>query len=745
MTSADHPEHAVGDGDPFGLEDLRAEGLRLLIGVLASLAFLTYYVTALVTDSFNPLRFALMCALVLVGGLSYWTLRVSVRLAARVFVLSLLAILTAALSVFQDSLLASWFAPVVIVAGILVGWRSSLATAMAASAAILANHLMADFLPAGVAFGAVLLTWVGCILGWLLSRPAQTTLDWARQSYVRAVYTAEELRDRQGELSRVVKSLNSAYQRLEELNVDLARAREAAEEARRLKAEFAAAVSHELRTPLNLIIGFSEMLVASPHISRGKALPDAFRGDLEVIYRNACHLSGLIDDVLDLSQIEADRMSLHKEQVHLARVVDEAIAVVNGLFTAKGLTLEAEVPWDLLPVYADRDRVRQVLINLLSNAARFTDRGGVTVRARIEGAHAHDVLVAVSDTGVGIAPENLSAVFEEYRRVHVNGERRLIGSGLGLAVSKRFVELHGGSMWVESQPDHGSIFSFTLPTCEGVIASPGHTRGDRWVPPAAATGGIGDILVVDRDGDVARLLSRYLDGYRVLPVTGPVTGIEQVRQQVAGGRVRAVIVASPASTPEGPDLREVSEMVPGVPVVGCSFRTGRVAARDLGISDYLVKPVSREQIRDALRRLGKGVRSVVVVDDDTEMLRLLSRMVRSVSRRYIVREAQSGRQALALLGDERPDAVLLDLMMPDIDGAEVLRRMRVDPALRDVPVVVVTARGVAAETIVAEAFTITRRDGLSLREFLRCLRTDLDLLREVPHDTGPAPRPAPPE
>jgi CheY-like chemotaxis protein len=422
-------------------------------------------------------------------------------------------------------------------------------------------------------------------------------------------------------------------------------------------------------------------------------------------------------------------MSLRKEQLHLATVVDEAVATAVGLFTSKGLRLETDVPLELPLVHADRTRVRQTLINLLSNAARFTERGGVKVRAWAENT---DVVTAVSDTGTGIAPDSLSTVFEEFRQVDINGERRLVGNGIGLALSRRFVELHGGSMWVESRLDEGSTFYFTLPTCGNVIAGVGRTKGDHWVASVAGAEAVAPaVLVLDRDGEAASLLARYLDGHRVLAVDG----IEKVRRLTSETSVRAVMIASPSSTANWQAIRQLGEVVPGVPVVSCSFVTSRGVARNLGISDYLVKPVRRDQVLLALRRLRKAVRSVLVVDDDVQMLRLVGRMVRSGVKHCTVLEAQSGLEALAILETKRPDVVLLDLVMPDIGGDEVLRRMRSSTTLRDVPVVLVTARDLTEQTVVAEAFAITRRDGLSVAEFIRCLRASLDSLEKMPSST----------
>ncbi len=720
MTTSDPRDWVETDDISSELEELHVEALRLILVVVAALAIYTHYFISAAANGVNPTHFGFMWAVIGAAGLAYWTLRFGSTPATIILVAGLAAILATALLVFHAGLLAFWFSPIVIVAGVLVGWRSAVASAVLASTVILINQTGPVPTSGDIAVGSLLLTWVSLLLCWLLSHPTHTALDWAWHSYVRAMHVAEELRDHQEQLERTVKSLNAAYRRLEQLNVELARARQAAEQARRLKSEFAAAISHELRTPLNLIIGFSEMMVTAPQAYRGQVLPDVYRGDLEAIYRNACHLSNLVDDVLDLSQIEADRMGLQKEQVRLAPVVDEAVTTIARLFTAKGLSLTTAVPLDLPAVYADRTRIRQILINLLNNAARFTSVGGVTIRAWSEGS---DVIVAVTDTGLGIPPEHLEAVFEEFRQVHVLGERRTVGSGLGLAVSKRFVELHGGSMWVESQLGEGSTFYFSLPSCESVITASSHPRSDRWMSPAQGSDeGDRTILVIDRDGEAARLFGRHLDGYHVLAARG----IESARRLGGETVIRAAVVVGPSGAPDWATVRRVGEVFPEVPVVACALTTRRVTARELGVADCLAKPVGREQIRLALRRLGRGVRTVLIVDDDPEMIRLLGRLVRLTSRRYVIREAQTGQEALALLESERPDAVLLDLVLPDLSGDEILRRMRESPRLREIPVILVTGHGLTDETVTAEFFGITQHGGLSVRELMRCLRTSLE-------------------
>jgi signal transduction histidine kinase len=237
------------------------------------------------------------------------------------------------------------------------------------------------------------------------------------------------------------KSLSIAVERLEHLTEQLEHARRSAEQARELKTQFAVAISHELRTPLNLVIGFSEMMILSPESSYGEPLPESYRGDLEAVYCNACHISNLIDDVLDLSQVDAHRLALQKEWTAPATVIEEAVTAIATMVRDKRLHLGLEVPAELPRLYADPVRLRQVLINLLVNAIRFTDRGGITVSAR---STADDVVIAIRDTGVGIAPDNLPRLFQDFRQVSQVG-RKYGGSGVGLSCQLE-CSLPGGSL-----------------------------------------------------------------------------------------------------------------------------------------------------------------------------------------------------------------------------------------------------------------------------------------------------------
>ncbi|HEV7216020.1 MAG TPA: hybrid sensor histidine kinase/response regulator, partial [Chloroflexota bacterium] len=562
--------------------------------------------------------------------------------------------------------------------------------------------------PAGAA--AILLAWACAGVTWLGTRSFHTVVDWEQHSADLARRRTEEAQHRQGELAQMSQSLREAYANLQRANAELERARGAADEARRLKVEFATTVSHELRTPLNLIIGFGELMVLSPQVYGDAVLPAAYRGDVEAIYRNACHLSNLIDDVLDLSQVDARRMALQLEPTAIHEVITEATAAVHGLFADKRLQLAIDCPAALPSLVADPVRIRQVLINLLANAARFTDYGGVTVSARtIDGA----VQVAVADTGRGMSDQEMHHIFSEFHQS--GGSQQRHSSGLGLAICKRLVELHGGQISVESRLGTGTTFTFRLPT----LAIDPHVGGSRWDTWVRARGGPSppSLAVVTDDSDLLRTLRRHLEGYEVRRAPS----LDAALQLADAGQARAVLLTN---EDEGYDLT-ASLSGRDVPVFSCSFRTNQAAARTLGAAAYLAKPITQAGLHAGLAALGLPIRRMLVVDDDPEMVRLLRQMLRAEQPEMEVWPAGGGAEALALLTQDHPDAILLDLLMPDLDGYAVLERLRSDPLLREIPVVIVSAKGNASDRIVARRVAVTRADGLSLDEALRLLEASL--------------------
>jgi signal transduction histidine kinase/DNA-binding response OmpR family regulator len=714
-------------------EEMRGEG-RLVVAAGAAVLLVGWFVV--LGNATDPWTWLPPLVVLAVGSGGIVLAQHRPSWGSAVLILAILAGTAAYLLSRADDNAAFFLIASVVAAGTLLGVAAALGVAVISTALLVyAAALPSAPLAPSVAESAGLLVWVGVVLAWALANPMHTALNWAWSSYLDAVKKTDELRDHQGELNRTLASLNETLYRLEIANQELARARAAAEEARQLKTEFAANISHELRTPLNLIIGFSEILMTSPVDRSGLGLPPEARADVDVIYRNAMHLSNLIDDVLDLSQVDAGRMGLNKERATLATIVAEAVSAIERLYRARGLDLAIEISEDLPSIFVDRTRIRQVLINLLNNAARFTPRGGATIRARAEGGN---LVVEVEDTGVGIAPEDIPKVFEEFRQLDGTTRRPHDGSGLGLAICRRFVELHGGAIWATSERGKGTVFSFSLPLIENVASIPFRNQWDTWVRvPAPNDEAQKSVVLVNEDPRVERLFRRYLDGYQIVAVTEEEEALRLFGKQ----RIQGVILTSAPGRPLNDRLQRLREAPRNVPVVVCSLPSSVSVGESLGVADYLLKPISGERLLDVIGRVAKKAHTVLLVDDDPEMVRLLARIIRSRSHRYQVLRAYGGVAALSMLREHRPDVVVLDLVMPDVDGYTVLREMREEPTLRDVPVIAVTARSYEAETLAAGAIEITREGGLSVGELMACLKTSLDSIT-TPAGSDGLPTPA---
>ncbi|MGQ9555788.1 MAG: sensor histidine kinase, partial [Anaerolineae bacterium] len=327
------------------------------------------------------------------------------------------------------------------------------------SAAFLAA-LSLSFLP-GLPTESLLALWIGATSFWVASDWIYAALRQVAERQEAALRLEKELLRRRQELRSLNDSLRNAYTLLERTNHELAEARDEAEEARRLKTQFAATISHELRTPLNLILGFSEVMYKTPESYVGAVLTPDLCGDIREIYRATAHLLDLVDDVLDLSRVEQVRLALVPEKTDMLALIHEAAQTVAGLFRGK-VQLQLELPPSLPPCTVDRTRIRQVLINLLTNAARFTEQGEVRVSASFDEAHG-EITICVSDTGPGIPAEERARLFDAFYQVASPLRRSQGGTGLGLAICKTFVQLHGGRIWVASEVGKGSHFYFSIP------------------------------------------------------------------------------------------------------------------------------------------------------------------------------------------------------------------------------------------------------------------------------------------
>lgn len=460
-----------------------------------------------------------------------------------------------------------------------------------------------------------------------------------------------------------------------------------AEDANMLKGRFLATVSHELRTPLSLIVGTIEMMLREGTAGR-VSLPESYHRDLQGIHASAQYLAHLIGDVLDLASTQAGELRLTCESLNLWDILQKITVLGEAMARAKGLAWRATIPQNLPMVWGDRTRLQQVVLNLISNAVKFTEHGEVTLAVATD---EREVTITVSDTGIGIPVEEQGTIFDEFRQSVRTTQRGYGGMGLGLALSRHLIELHGGKIGVQSSGEEGagSAFYFTLSL--------------RQTPPFARQNVGGrepSVVLVARRTDTRNPLGTHLAqrGFKVenLGIETSPDWLANVVRLVPG----AVVLDVDPAAEVGWELMKLLKSDPvtrDVPVVFYSLSEKHDCGSMLGL-DYLTKPVGSLELARALERQGVGRngrkhgQTVLVVDDEPGILDLHARIVQDNLPGCRVLKAHSGREALNLMEQERPDLVLLDLMMPEVDGFAVLEAKQTSEIIRSVPVIVLTAQ-----------------------------------------------------
>jgi signal transduction histidine kinase/CheY-like chemotaxis protein len=564
------------------------------------------------------------------------------------------------------------------------------------------------------------------LLGWFTRKDLLVLADWSMSGFDAARMNLREVREQRLELEQSREDLMHANRELMRLSERLKVLELIAEEARQAKTEFVANVSHELRTPLNMIIGFSDMIARSPHVYGGR-LPTSLLTDITAIRRNAEHLSALVNDVLDLSQVEAGRMALSRDWVDLGPLINEALGVVHPLFESRGLYLHPEVEAGLPSVFCDETRVRQIVINLLGNAGRFTERGGVIIRCQQQN---QEVVISVADTGPGIALKDQQRIFEPFQQADVATRRRQGGSGLGLTISKQFVEMHGGRMWLESEPGSGATISFTLPLTQPPVRA---LKGEQSIRRAlVADDEVGyrlrtrpsrvsaapitaRLVIVDPEQTLQRLLSRYLPDVEVETAAD----LERAVVALQHSPAQALVIndSSVGSLP----ATVVGGLPFGTPAISCWLPGEHDAAKRLGVVAYLIKPLALDKLLAALANLGRPIKTVLIVDDEEDELHLFARMLESQEGKYSILRVTSGQRALNMLRNRKPDIMLLDLSMPAMSGFQVLEEKARDASIAEIPVIVISSRDPAGEPILSNTLTVTQAPGISQRSLVDCI------------------------
>jgi signal transduction histidine kinase/DNA-binding response OmpR family regulator len=475
-----------------------------------------------------------------------------------------------------------------------------------------------------------------------------------------------------------------------------ARATEAAETANRTKSLFLANMSHELRTPLNAILGYSEMLQEE---ARDRGM-DEFVADLDKINTAGRHLLALINDILDLSKIEAGKMELFLETFDVAGLIEEISVTIRSVAERNQNSLRLVVPPQIGTMHADQMKVRQALLNLLSNAFKFTSAGAVTLEASRQMMDGLEwIVLRVSDSGIGMSEEQIGRLFQDFTQADASTTRRFGGTGLGLALTRRFCQMMGGDVTVRSEPQKGSVFTVKLP------AHVREARGDgagrpTWAPPRggrAEDGGDDYVLIIDDDPDQRELLERFLtrEGFTVRTAASGDEGLALARQR----RPEAVTLDVVMPGMDGWQVLQhlkADDRLHDVPVIMLTMVDDPERGFSLGAADFATKPVDRQRLSSILRKCvpRAGQRTVLMVEDDPAA-RVMTRNI-LIKEGWKVVEAENGRVALERMAEERPSVILLDLMMPEMDGFEFADRVGRNPEWRNIPIVVVTARELSA-------------------------------------------------
>ena len=737
------------EGEP-GLAQAIADLMRSTFQRLAIATGLSYLLWHMVVTVARPgelsvQAWALTGALLPMVFLVVWLSRRSLLLGQTAWLAGLWIAITGVALILEEPMVAFLYGLLPMIAAAIIGWPAAIAAEGAAALGMLALGQIGRMVVPPALWGVVLAGGAfSGVLGWTSTEGLLTVTEWSMFSYRKMRDTIDEARQQRQELKQMQADLLHANQELARITDRLKAMNRLAEDARRTKEEFVANVSHELRTPLNMIIGFSEMITQTPRVY-GSRLPPALLADITAIQRNSQHLSKLVDDVLDLSQIEGGRMTLLKDWACLADLVEEAVTAVRVLYENKGLTLRVDIGEDIPKLYCDPTRVRQVILNLLSNAGRFTEQGGAIVRAARE---EDRIVVSVADTGPGIAPEDQARLFEPFQQLDASIRRQHGGSGLGLAISKHFVEMHGGKMWLESELGRGTTFYFSLPADVPMpmVVEQGNSAR-RWFNPwqgyeesSHARQGIAlevppRYVVMENGRSLHRLFERYTEGVQVVTVTDIDEAMDELRRSPA----RALVINAPSYDAAGLPPEGLADLPYGTPAILCWTLSDDAIAERLGVVRYLLKPISTDELLNAVDSVGDSVQQILLVDDDPEVLQLWARVLASAQRGYRVLQAKNGRRALTLLRRHQPDVVLLDLVMPGMDGFRFLEEMRVDPEIADIPVMIVSSHDPAGQPIVSNSLTVARDMGISGRELLTCVDALSGILSPDDQPVRPAP------
>lgn len=561
----------------------------------------------------------------------------------------------------------------------------------------------------------------------LAQSKAETPFEALRVQNRELMLALQSLHSKQEELILTNKELDDTNRGVTALYTELDEWAQQLQRANQLKSRFVSHMSHELRSPLNSILSLSQMLLDRVD---GELSPEQEK-QVQFIRRAGEELSNLVNDLLDLAKAEAGLLAVSVENCPLAEIYGALRGMMRPLLGSKPVNLVFDEPEGIPPLHTDHAKVGQILRNFIANAIKFTDRGEIRVSARL-GAHGESVTLSVADTGIGIAAEDQARLFEDYAQVEKDQPRRTRGTGLGLSVARKLAELLGGSVGVESQLGKGSRFFAVIPIRYTPAGAAGATPAAEKPDPTRKP-----VLVIEDEAATALVYEGYLKGtgYQVLTARS-ILEARQILERVTPSAIVLDILLPGENAWDFLEALKAGERTRDIPVIIASVLDEVALGRDLGADEYCVKPVEKKWLIDKLNALSRHQRvTKLLMIDDEEMARYMLKRYLADTKHEII-EANDGAAGLSAAETEQPDVILLDVVMPRMNGFEVLRRLKDNPVTRPIPVIVMTAKGLDAKqraTLGAQALAVLSKEAISGDLAQRLLR---EALRKAEHIIG---------
>ena len=598
-----------------------------------------------------------------------WLSQASSALASKLFIIALyLSFFIACLTLTTQWL--PFFAILLTFVAILIHARlgTALSIMVFAATGIMSYTGFRDY-PIEVYFAMIL----AIVVAQVIVDRLYTALHWYSSMNERMEQLLRETQQNRAGLRKTLESLRNAYNVQQRIQQELIEARQQAVEARQLKERFAANISHELRTPLNIIMGFSEVIHLSPEVYTETALPVTLRRDISQIYQNSRYLLELVDDILDLSHIEQTEFTLQLEPTGLNQFLEDFRLSSRDLLNSHPAEFDIVCPSELPVILIDQVRIRQVLLNLLNNARRYTAQGAIQITVE---SNQQQIVFHVADTGIGIAEADQERIFDAYYQVDYKLSRGQGGAGLGLAICKKFVEAHGGIIWVSSEYGKGSIFSFTLP-----IANIASTSVLPAAPAASDQHYRPRVAVVEKNQQVLNALQNHLPEFYVAPLP-PADADHQY-----GADELVIKNRQFASALDKLACPAIEYVLPQTSVL-----------TDELVMATLIKPVTPAKL---LRELGKieDLKHVLVIDDNRGFVQMIERTLRGAKPELSITRAFTSSEGLRQLRQKKPDVILLDLYIAQDNGLQFLKQVREKPEWRDIPIILITAHNLWAQNL----------------------------------------------